>query len=303
MRRNIFIIYVASIACFYEASRAGSPCIDDSACPGDLVCNADGFCLQGPGLTGIESGSSGTDNDSGETASTTDASTTDAETADAETADAETTDAETADAETTDVSTDGGATGPYGSCEVDADCMSGEICSKWEELASDDRTCRTPCLDNADCPTGPTGTFPATCLTNLPYFSPNECALQCELNSHCPVGQYCHVEAGSSWCVAPIGDGGQPETGTFSQCQFDSDCVSQLCLTVTDAGSVFIDGYCSEPCSSTTADCPSLPGGSAPMTCSAIVIASPNCALNCALGDCPAGMTCWQITGSGLWCF
>ncbi|MEM7152234.1 MAG: hypothetical protein AAF799_05295 [Myxococcota bacterium] len=62
-----------------------------------------------------------------------------------------------------------------------AECISGCFCIEH-------------CLEDADCPTPPTGTAPATCILDGATGENNRCSLDCSGGQECPLGMECRAE-------------------------------------------------------------------------------------------------------------
>jgi hypothetical protein len=74
-----------------------------------------------------------------------------------------------------------------------------------------------------------------------------------------------------------------------------------LCIQISDgAGGPVTAGFCTTyPCSNPGTDCDPAPGGTATPACINVdVDGSPEtaCYLDCAAGDCPAGMDCIDVS-------
>ena len=115
--------------------------------------------------------------------------------------------------------------------------------------------------------------------------------------------------AGSTSGDGDGGGGAQPGMGMYSPCAAGADCgfLPNLCLTISDAGGVVIDGFCTETgCANAAVDCDPSPGGTAAPICINVTVndlPDTACALNCAGGaTCPVGMTCYNLTGIGEVC-
>lgn len=105
------------------------------------------------------------------------------------------------------------------------------------------------------------------------------------------------------------GSGMQPDMGMYAPCTVGDECgfLPNLCITISDAGGVVIDGFCSAvACTNAAVDCDPSPGGTAVPVCVSIVVndlPDTACALDCAGGaTCPIGMTCYNLTGLGEVC-
>ncbi len=100
--------------------------------------------------------------------------------------------------------------------------------------------------------------------------------------------------------------GTQPGDGMYAPCTVPRDCgfAPELCITLSDADGVVLDGFCSETtCNNPVADCDAAPGA-APTACLDVTVdgaADSACVLDCTGGEtCPAGMTCYALTGISI---
>lgn len=100
--------------------------------------------------------------------------------------------------------------------------------------------------------------------------------------------------------------GVQPGDGMYEACAEAEDCGfdPELCIILSDADGVFLDGFCSETtCNNPAADC-DAPPGAAPAACLDVTVdgaADSACVLDCGGGvPCPAGMTCYALAGISI---
>lgn len=146
----------------------------------------------------------------------------------------------------------------------------------------------TPCVDTCDCPGAPaTGNAPIACdaiTGGVEQF----CYLDCSGGQTCPTGMICFADLA---CVWP-GEGadGVPYGNCFdlgpSTCGLDGVCLNDNVMAPTV-------GVCTESCAA-VGNCPASPGGTAPVSCEDVTGDGANeCILDCSLGSCPAGMTCF----------
>jgi hypothetical protein len=146
----------------------------------------------------------------------------------------------------------------------------------------------TPCTDTCDCPEAPaTGNAPIAC-DNITGGVEQFCYLDCSGGQTCPNGMTCF---GALACVWP-GEGadgvpyGDCLNGDPSTCGLDGVCLNDNVM----APSV---GVCTQGCAG-AGSCPASPGGTAPVTCEDITDdGEGECWLDCSLGRCPGGMTCY----------
>ena len=104
-----------------------------------------------------------------------------------------------------------------------------------------------------------------------------------------------------------MGGGMQPADGMYSPCVVPRDCgfAPELCITITDADDMLLDGFCSETtCTNPAVDCDPSPGGTAPPICIDVTVDGATdsaCVLDCTGGaTCPTGMTCYALTGISI---
>lgn len=144
-----------------------------------------------------------------------------------------------------------------------------------------------PCVDACDCPgPPPTGNAVVTCdaITSGPD---DFCYLDCSGGETCPTGMVCFADLACIWPGdgadgAPYGDCQNNEN---SICGLDGTCLGDMDMTI---------GVCTEDCGN-VGDCWASPGGTAPVSCEDVTGDGMNeCILDCSLGSCPAGMTCFS---------
>lgn len=146
---------------------------------------------------------------------------------------------------------------------------------------------RTPCVDTCDCPLPGSGTADVACdaITAGPE---NFCFLDCSTGQTCPTGMVCYADFLCMW--PGEGADGVPYGDCFndgpSTCGLDGICLNDDVMMPTV-------GVCAESCA-VVGDCAPSPGGTAPVTCEDLTTdGMSECYLDCSLGSCPAGMTCF----------
>lgn len=116
--------------------------------------------------------------------------------------------------------------------------------------------------------------------------------------------------ATGSTTESPTTDSGepdqQPDDGMYSACVSVVDCIGlTTCLTATDTSGSPIEPFCTAgSCNSPLAQCDPTPGGTAVPICLPVDLGGTMdtvCALDCSVGECPAGMQC-RVLAEGSIC-
>jgi len=82
----------------------------------------------------------------------------------------------------------------------------------------------------------------------------------------------------------------------YSDCDENNNMCPDLCLQLTDADEVVLDGFCSKECAN-AGDCLPAPASDGVVVC---IPTANYCAIECgADADCPIGMTCEAVGING----
>jgi hypothetical protein len=77
-----------------------------------------------------------------------------------------------------------------------------------------------------------------------------------------------------------------------------------LCIQITDANDAITHGFCTnDTCANPATDCDPAPSGTATPACVDVDVGgtpASACYLDCAAGDCPAGMECIDVSVAQL---
>jgi hypothetical protein len=145
------------------------------------------------------------------------------------------------------------------------------------------------CIDACGCPPAPaTGDAPVVCEDLTGDMLP-ECWLDCSGGDACPDGMFCYID---QVCLWPNMDDGSVPYGDCATMGNGICGLDAICLVDGPPQTI---GVCSESCTG-VADCsPAPPGGTAPVTCSQLVVGGDSeCHLSCGGGQtCPPGMSCF----------